>query len=377
MLRRPALLAAAALAVAGLALAAALIVEHANAYAGGTSFCAINEYVNCDRVAMSPYSVVLGLPVAAWGALGYGLMLALALAGFVPGRRRDVWPAGLLVVVAGAAAAASIALAAISTLAIGALCLLCTASWLVSFALLFAAIRATRPEGALVAVRGDLALLAERKGATAGVLVAGVAVVLLVAALYPRYWSRAVPRAAGSEVPSGVSSVAMSAGPIVIVEFSDYACPACARAHAENKVLLAGRPEIRVVRRHFPLDSICNPALSRRMHPGACDLARVGICAEAQGKLEATEDGLFANQVAKRPVEEVVRAAGVDLEKLKACLAAPETEERLRSDIEAGIRAGLKATPTFIIGGRQYPGGLPPEALPPRPAAPGPGPASP
>ncbi len=377
MPRRPALLAAAAHAAAGVALSVALVVEHAIAHAGGTSFCVINEYVNCDRVAMSPYSVVLGLPVAAWGALGYGLALSLALAGLAPGRRRAAWPAGLLVLVAGAAAAVSVVLAGISTLAIGALCLLCTASWIVSFALLVAAVRAARPDGALVAVRGDLALLAERKRTTAGVAVAGVAVVLLVAALYPRYGSRAAARTASPADPGSAPGSAMSQGPLVIVEFSDYECPACARAHAENKALLAGRPGVRVVRRHFPLDSICNPALSRRMHPGACDLARVGICAEAQGKLEPVEDGLFANQVARRPVEEVVRAAGLDLAQLRACLVAPETEERLRSDIEAGMRAGLKATPTFIIGGKQYPGGIPPEALPPRPVAASPAPTSP
>jgi 2-hydroxychromene-2-carboxylate isomerase len=103
------------------------------------------------------------------------------------------------------------------------------------------------------------------------------------------------------------------------------------------------------------------------MHPGACDLARVGICADAQGKIEAVEDLLFANQVAKRPVEELVRAAGLDLPALKACLASPETEARLRSDVEAGVRIGLRATPTFVVSGRAYPGQLPPELLPPRP----------
>jgi uncharacterized membrane protein len=88
MPRRPALVAAAALAAVGLALALVLVREHAHAYAGGTSFCAINEYVNCDRVATSRYAVVLGLPVAVWGAFGYGLALLLALAGLSSRRRR-------------------------------------------------------------------------------------------------------------------------------------------------------------------------------------------------------------------------------------------------------------------------------------------------
>src|SRR3954452_1832640 len=111
MPRRPPLIAAAALASAGLVLAVMLVREHASAHAGGVSFCAISEYVNCDRVAMSPYSVVLGVPVAAWGALGYALALLLAPTGFPPGPRREGWPAGLLVLLAGTFAAVSVALA--------------------------------------------------------------------------------------------------------------------------------------------------------------------------------------------------------------------------------------------------------------------------
>jgi uncharacterized membrane protein len=195
MSRRSALLAAAALATVGLALSAVLVQEHASAHAGGTSFCAINEYVNCDRVAMSAWSVVFGLPVAAWGAMGYGLALLLALAGLVPRRRREGWPAGLLLVVAGTAAAISVVLAAISTLSIGALCILCSASWVASFALLGAAVRACRPEGALAAVRADLGVLRERKWTTAGLVVCAVAFVAPVSAVFPRYWARAAARA--------------------------------------------------------------------------------------------------------------------------------------------------------------------------------------
>jgi uncharacterized membrane protein len=114
MTRRPALVVAAALAAAGLVIALVLVRLHAQAHAGVASSCAISEYVDCDRVATSRYSVVLGLPVAAWGVFGYGLALLLSLAGLRPGRRREGWPAGLLFLVAAAAAAAAVALAGVS-----------------------------------------------------------------------------------------------------------------------------------------------------------------------------------------------------------------------------------------------------------------------
>jgi protein-disulfide isomerase len=212
-------------------------------------------------------------------------------------------------------------------------------------------------------------MVRDRKWTALTLAACAIAFVVLVSAAFPRYWSRAAARPGAAPVSGGPVGEGMSQGPVVVIEFSDYECPACARAHQETKALLAGRAGVTVSRRHFPLDSECNPGVKRRMHPGACDLARVGICAEAQGKLEPMEDVLFANQTARRPVDELARGVGLDMAKLRACLASPETEARLRSDIEAGIRVGLRATPTFIVGGRQYPGGLPPEALPPRSTA--------
>jgi protein-disulfide isomerase len=364
MNRRPALVAAAALAAAGLVIALVLVRQHAQAHAGVASSCAISEYVDCDRVATSRFSVVLGMPVAAWGVLGYGLALLLSLAGLRPGRRRAGWPAGLLLLVSAAAAGTSLALAGVSELAIGALCLYCAASWLVSLALLVAAWRACRPEGAAAAVRGDLAVLRARPLLAAGLLVAAVSGIALVVAAYPRYWERRPPAPAAVGAPAPASQ-----GPLVVVEFSDYQCPFCAKAHDETKALLAGRADVTLVKRHFPLDSECNPAVKRPIHPEACELARAAICAEEQGKLPAMDDALFKNQAAKRPIEEVAAVVGLDRERLRRCLAAPSTDARLRSDIEAAMRAGLDATPTYLVQGRRYVGTLPPEILPPRTAA--------
>jgi protein-disulfide isomerase len=149
-----------------------------------------------------------------------------------------------------------------------------------------------------------------------------------------------------------------------VVEFSDYECPFCAKAHFELKAQLAVRPGVRLVKRHFPLDPTCNPLIKRPMHPDACALARAGICAEAQGRLHEMDDALFGNQQAKRPVEELAAGVGLDLARFRECLLSPETSRRLGDDIATGIQIGLKATPTYVVNGAQYSGVLPPEALP-------------
>ncbi|MGB8931529.1 MAG: vitamin K epoxide reductase family protein, partial [Anaeromyxobacteraceae bacterium] len=145
--RRPALVAAALLAVAGLVLSALLVRQHASAHAGIASACNLNEFVNCDRVATSRYSVLLGLPLAVWGIFGYGLALTLSAFGLSRRRPHETWPAGFLFATASVAAGASVVLALLSEFVIGALCLYCAGSWLVAFALVIAAWRACRPGG--------------------------------------------------------------------------------------------------------------------------------------------------------------------------------------------------------------------------------------
>src|SRR5512132_928848 len=166
MLRTRALWVAAALPVARLPLALVLVRQHAQAHAGITSFCSINEFVNCDRVATSRFSVLLGIPVAAWGVLAYAVALVLAIAGLRGARPHETGPAGLLFLLGLVATAAALALALVSELVIGALCLLCAGSWLVSASLLGSAWRATRPAGVAGAVRAALAVLRARKGRT-------------------------------------------------------------------------------------------------------------------------------------------------------------------------------------------------------------------
>ena len=346
-----------AAALLGLALSLVLVRLHGQAHAGVASFCDLSETVSCDRVATSRFSVVLGLPVAVWGVVGYGLAAALAARGLSRRKPGPTWPAGLLLAVGAATAGASVALALLSRLAIGALCLLCAASWGAALLLVSAAWRACRPQGAAAAVRADLATIRANPGRSVALLLAGLAGVGLMAAAWPRSWrGRPAARAA-----------APASGPAVVVEYSDYQCPMCARAHEETRAFLARRPDVALVRRHFPLDASCNPAVKRPMHQSACALARAAICAEAQGRLAEMDDALFGDQGRGEPAEAVAARLGLDLVRFRACLPSPETERRLAADIAAALRDGVRATPTFVVGGTAVAGQLPAELLPPPP----------
>lgn len=362
MTRRHSFIAAALLAAAGVAVSVLLIRQHVSAYAGESSACNLGEFVNCDRVATSAYSVFLGLPVAAWGLLGFGLLLILSVVGLGSRRAHEGWPAGLLFAGAAGAAATSVLLAGISEFAIGALCLYCAVAWTISFALLATAWSACRPEGIGAALRADLGLLRARPLRSAGTVVAMLVLVAVAVRAQDRYWEKR-PAAPAATAPA--PAPAASAGPTVVVEFSDYECPFCAKAHDELRALLGTRPDVTLVKRHFPLDSSCNPIMKRPMHPNACALARAAICAEREGRLTEMDDALFHNQKLRRPVEELAAGIGLDVAEFRACLIDPETTRRLSSDIATGLQIGLKATPTYVVNGVQYTGSLPAVVLPP------------
>jgi protein-disulfide isomerase len=364
MTSRRSLKIAAAAAAAGLVLALLLAREHAQAHAGAVGFCTLSDFVNCDKVATSRYSVVLGLPLAIWGAFAYGVALVLALAGLRRTRPHETWPAGLLFLLGAAATAAAVALAFISELRIGAVCLLCAASWLASAAVLAAAWRATRPLGPLGAIRGDLEVLRAHPGRTGALVLAGAAALALVAAAYPRYWEKkpAARARAAHPIPPPTS------GPTVVVEFSDYECPFCALAHEDMKALLAARPDVKLVKKHFPLDPACNRAVTRQFHQNACAYAAAAVCAEEQGKLEPMDDALFRNQKEKRPLDEIVREVGLDLARYEECRRSPATRRRIEADVTAGMAVGVRATPTYVVNGVPFTAGkltaadLPPPA---------------
>jgi vitamin-K-epoxide reductase (warfarin-sensitive) len=70
------LLIIALLAVAGIAISSLSLVHH---YAKSkSSYCDFGETFNCDMVNRSVYSVVMGVPVALIGVVGYLVLLALA-----------------------------------------------------------------------------------------------------------------------------------------------------------------------------------------------------------------------------------------------------------------------------------------------------------
>ena len=147
---------------------------------------------------------------------------------------------------------------------------------------------------------------------------------------------------------AGAPSKGRSDAPVVIVEFSDFECPFCARyardtfPGIEREYIESGK--VRYVFRHYPIE---------RIHPRAMGAARAAECAAAQGKFWEFHSATFANQRALQPEALAASASklGVNPDAFQLCMAALATSsQRIRDDLDEGTRAAISGTPTFFLG---------------------------
>jgi protein-disulfide isomerase len=146
-----------------------------------------------------------------------------------------------------------------------------------------------------------------------------------------------------------VSAVGAALGPenapITIVEFSDYECPFCKRAHPTVTEVVKRYPDkVRLVYRHFPLDN---------MHPNARPAAEASLCAEEQGKFWPYHDLLFASsdKLTAPTLRGVAEKAGLDLAKYDACVKERRHRARVDADVADGRAARVSGTPAFFVNG--------------------------
>lgn len=140
--------------------------------------------------------------------------------------------------------------------------------------------------------------------------------------------------------------------PLTLVEYTDYQCPFCAR-HA--KVVLpeilknyVDTGKVRYVLRDFPLP----------FHKQAGKASEAALCAGDQGKYWQMHDELFRNQGAldADKLPGYAKAVGINVDTFNACLASGKYTGRVAKNAADGGKAGVRGTPSFVLGYTQ-PGG--------------------
>ena len=142
-----------------------------------------------------------------------------------------------------------------------------------------------------------------------------------------------------------------SAARVWFIMVSDFQCPYCKEWHdasfaaLEREYVQTGK--VRMAFINFPL----------QVHPNAIPAAEVAMCAGTQGKFWVMHDVLFNTQERWAPrfpvmpvLDSLAGASGVDVHALDACVSSHAPDPLIQADFDRAARAGVKSTPSVIIG---------------------------
>lgn len=362
------------LALVGLVATVYLAVSHYRVHTdfGYQSFCAISQSMNCDTVSQSAYAVLLGMPLAVWGMLGYlWLTLLLLWASLGEARPKRLWT--LIQVSAALFCAIDLYLAWVSSRYIKSYCLLCILTYAVNFGLLYLAwlIRRRFGDASLFAsLRSDAAFLFGHRRWSLVITTIFIGMMVIGMSSYPRYWQYQLPGVNENLMtgltPEGRAWIGAEQPQLVIEEYSDYLCFQCAKMHGYLRQLVSEYPDkVRLVHFNFPMDHQYNPIVRQRFHDGAGRMALLALYAKSKGKFWEMNDRLFEMARSHEPVgmRSLAESFDLDLDQLARCHQDPDLLQALWSDIRSGLKLRIKATPSFVINGEVFQGTLPPHIL--------------
>jgi protein-disulfide isomerase len=136
-------------------------------------------------------------------------------------------------------------------------------------------------------------------------------------------------------------------GDVTIVEFFDYRCPYCKQVEPSLEALIKEDPKLRIVYKEFPV-----------LGPASIYASRMALAARMQGKYAAFHDAMMAakGQIAEETILKVAKSVGLDMDRAKADMRAPEIEDQLKRNYTLAQELDIQGTPAFVVGNKLIPG---------------------
>jgi len=201
---------------------------------------------------------------------------------------------------------------------------------------------------------------AATQGPRWGVVLGAIAIVVFVALAGKLLFSGKATQPSPSAGTANAAALASEHSPTLgdpgaavhIVEFLDPACETCAQMYPYVKQMLADHPgRIRLSVRHVPF------------HQGAEFVVRLLEASRAQDRYWQTLEALLATQAQWAPHHTVqpdlvwpaIAGVGLDTDRLRADMNAPEVAERMKRDIDDARALKVTATPEYFVNGRPLP----------------------
>ena len=374
------------LALVGVAIGVFLTYHHElQAYAGAEATghlwgCESTAKVDCDTVNNSPWSEILGVPLATWAIPTYLLIAGLALMA-ATGRRR-VLP--LIVAIGVATSLFSVFLYYVSVVELEKVCKWCIRMYFINGATLvlpFLSGRMKQLPGPMLV--GVVALaFALTNGVTIVVQQTYRSTLLEGTPDLPELVEE--PQTMEPSDPEGPAPVLsweittedknegrlLTTSPddawkgnrdakVAIVEFADFECGYCKRSSGQLKrVYEAYKDQVVFIFKHFAMDPACNPGVDNKRHRYACSASIASKCAQRQGFFWAFHDLAFKNQhqLKVEHLRTYAETVGIDMEEFDRCTR--ENVEAAKAEViadgEAGKTIDIHGTPRVFINGKLY-----------------------
>lgn len=162
------------------------------------------------------------------------------------------------------------------------------------------------------------------------------------------YRARFAPEAVKNVDVAGAPAKGAASGTVLIAEFADFECPACAAMRGVLDGTLEKYPnDVRLVFKHFPLSG----------HPNAEKAARAAVAAQKQNKFWEMHKALFDNQedLGAESIDKLARGVGLDWKRFIQDRDSEATADQVARDRKQGEALEIRSTPSLFINGRAFP----------------------
>lgn len=138
----------------------------------------------------------------------------------------------------------------------------------------------------------------------------------------------------------------------VLVEYADFECPFCAEAAPlMDDLHHEFGSDLCFVYRHYPV------VVS---HPHANLAALAAEAADQQGKFWSMHHALFrhSGELSREVIYQKARDIKLDMELFELDMMRPDLLDRVKRDLNSGIKNEVTGTPTFYLNGEKFIGEL-------------------
>lgn len=138
-------------------------------------------------------------------------------------------------------------------------------------------------------------------------------------------------------------------GDVTVVEFFDYSCGYCKMAQENVEKLLDEDRNIRFVYKELPI-----------LGPNSLTASKAAIASIPQGKYVQLHEALMKSKAPMNEsnVMDIAKDVGLNIDKLKKDMESEKTAKILKANTALAKEIGAQGTPTFIIGGKLFPGAV-------------------